>query len=407
MEVQIENKRSAYWDNIKGILILLTVFAHILFQLQEGSEIINKTVDLIYMFHMPAFVFVSGFFGKSERSRSFESIIKLIFLYYIFNSIIGFIYGFESLLNPLYSYWYLIALIVWRVTAHYIAKFKEINLILFVVALFAGFYSSIDNTFAVARIIGFYPFYMSGYLLSKEKSREMIEKKYSKRVFTGLFIGILSFVFSFFIYEFFEYSDLDLQMGAYNSSTGSFGRIVIYIIAFSYIFAFRLISPNKRIPLITMFGENSLWIFILHRPVTLIVSDLIGKMSIPAIMIISFAVSVLTCIILGNRYVSKYMDSFLKSGVSIFTEEKKEFTIAKLALLLVSLGFIVSLLINLYIGFSLDDFKKYINGEYSEDSVIETEGDDYIYNIMSSGQENEFDNAFKITFAGRSGETCI
>ena len=62
-----ENKRSAYWDNIKGFLILLVVFAHILFQLQDISFTINGIVDYIYMFHMPVFVFVSGFFGKSEH----------------------------------------------------------------------------------------------------------------------------------------------------------------------------------------------------------------------------------------------------------------------------------------------------------------------------------------------------
>ena len=66
-------KRSAYWDNIKGFLMLLTVFAHILFQLQDNSDTINRIVDIIYMFHMPAFVFISGFFGKSDRSHSFES----------------------------------------------------------------------------------------------------------------------------------------------------------------------------------------------------------------------------------------------------------------------------------------------------------------------------------------------
>ena len=126
----VSANRSSYWDNIKGLLMLLVVFAHILFELQDTSGTINSTVDYIYMFHMPAFVFISGYFGKSERSHSFESIIKLVFLFFIFNSIMGFLYGFGSILHPMYSYWYLIALIVWRMTAHHIAKFKEINIIL-------------------------------------------------------------------------------------------------------------------------------------------------------------------------------------------------------------------------------------------------------------------------------------
>ena len=45
----IDNKeRSAYWDNIKGFLILLVVFGHVLYKLQNMSPAINSTVDLIY-----------------------------------------------------------------------------------------------------------------------------------------------------------------------------------------------------------------------------------------------------------------------------------------------------------------------------------------------------------------------
>ena len=126
--MQTAKQRSVYWDNIKGLLMLLTVFAHILYQLQSNSSAINSIVDYIYMFHMPAFVFVCGYFGKSENSHSFGAIIKLLFLYFIFNSVMGFVYGFDSLLKPMYSYWFLIALVVWRLTAHHIAVFKEIQL---------------------------------------------------------------------------------------------------------------------------------------------------------------------------------------------------------------------------------------------------------------------------------------
>ena len=223
--------------------MLLTVFAHVLFQLQDKSRIINTTVDMIYMFHMPAFVFVSGYFGKSERSHSFESILTLVLLYFVFNSIMGFIYHFDSLLEPMYSFWYLVALIVWRLTAHHIAKFKEIRLILFVVALFIGFYSSVDNTFAAARIIGFYPYYMCGYLLSTEKATELINKKYFKRTVIGIAVAVAAAIISVVAYFYFKYSDLDFQMGAYSEASDSFGRIVLFIIAFLAIYALRCLSP--------------------------------------------------------------------------------------------------------------------------------------------------------------------
>ena len=126
MNTSVKNTRSLYWDNIKGFLMLLVVFAIYPLQFSGGFHCYRLIVDCIYMFHMPAFVFVSGYFGKSERSCRFESIIRLVFLYFIFNSIMGFIFGFDSILQPMYSYWYLLALIAWRLTTRYIARFKEI-----------------------------------------------------------------------------------------------------------------------------------------------------------------------------------------------------------------------------------------------------------------------------------------
>lgn len=398
-------KRSSYWDNIKGFLMLLTVFAHILFQLQDNSEIINKTVDHIYMFHMPAFVFISGFFGKSERSRSFESIIKLIFIYFIFNSIMGFIYGFTSLLQPMYSYWYLIALIVWRLTAHHIAKFREIRLILFIIALFAGFYPDIDNTFAAARIIGFYPYYMAGYLLDEEKSGELIKKKYVKRLAAGVLTAISATLIYFAAYGYIGYTDGALQMFAYQEATDAAGRIALYAAAFLAVYSLRLISPDKKLPFITMFGRNSLWIFILHRPFTLMISDRIEKLSVSVIILISAAAAAVLCFIFGNDTAAGYLNGFMNSGAAIFTSDNsKRFDLSKLAALGVSVWFIVSVVINSYSGITADELKKLLKGEpYSElanEDISDNSTDDVIYPIMTDEQRDAFDKAFRITFSG-------
>ncbi len=387
--------RSAYWDNIKGILIFLVVFAHILSQLQDRFETINATVDYIYMFHMPAFIFISGFFGKSERSHSFESIIKLIFLYFIFNSIMGFIYGFTSLLQPMYSCWYLVALIVWRITTHHIAKFKKINLILFVTALFIGFYPDIDNTFAAARIIGFYPYYMIGYQLSEEKSVALINKKYIRRAADGILFLMGAGGIAFTAYQYFRYTDDALLMIGYQQPIEVFGRIVLYLTAFLTIYALRCLSPDRKIPLVTMFGRNSLWIFILHRPFTLMLSDYICDLSLPIIFLLSVPSSLGLCILLGNDVIAKYMNLFLQAGTDIFLSDKKKFNFAKFAALCVALGFIFSVALNsyrnLWFGNSADD---------NSSSAAENSDDDILYPVMTKSQRSAFDNAFRITFAG-------
>lgn len=393
--------RSAYWDNIKGFLMLLTVFAHILYQLQDSSVVINSICDYIYMFHMPAFVFVCGYFGKSEHSHSFEAIIKLIFLYFIFNSIMGFIYGLDPLLTPKYSYWFLIALAVWRLTAHRIAQFKEIQLILFAAAVFAGFFDSIDNTFAAARIIGFYPFYMAGYLLTNEKSQNKENTPYRKRVFIGTGITLAAVGIAFAAYKFFEFSDTAMQMLPYGETVDAFGRIVLYIIAALAILALRNVSPSRNIPLLTMIGRNSLWVFLFHRPFTLIISDLVRDKGTAAVILIAIAASLVICAVFGCDIFCKYANKFAGSGTALFTGGKKS-GLAKAAVLVVALGFVVSIVAESYSGISVSDLGKIIKGEeiIADVDTNENTENDILYPVMTAQQSDEFDNAFRITFAG-------
>lgn len=389
--------RSAYWDNIKGILIFLTVFAHVLYQHQYNNAI-NSICDYIYMFHMPAFVFVSGYFGKSERSGSMRSIAKLAMMYFIFNSFMWFFYDTGSLLDPAYSLWYLIALIAWRLTARYIAKFKEIMIILFGVSLFAGFFSSVDNTLAIARIIGFYPFYMAGYLLSEDKACATVSTKYSHRFLKGAAFLAAAAVIAFFAERYFEYTDSSLQMFPYSAPIDAFGRIALYIIAFFMIMFFRYVSFDKRIPLITMFGKNSLWIFIFHRPFTLIISDLI-KPAISqwwGIAAVAFTAALLICLVFGNNFTAKYFNMFSDSAADIFTGKKGNKIsdiLARLAALCAALLYVVSVVTDAYRGFSFVP----PNNDDTSQEITDT---DIIYPVMSGEQKTDFDNAFRITFAG-------
>lgn len=61
-------------DNFKGILIFLVVLGHIVGVSKEGVE---NIVNYIYSFHMPAFVFISGYFSKNP---SIKKILNLFLL---------------------------------------------------------------------------------------------------------------------------------------------------------------------------------------------------------------------------------------------------------------------------------------------------------------------------------------
>ena len=145
-------KRIVFWDNFKGILIFLVVFTHFLFnftQLGYGKYI----VDIIYFFHMPAFIFISGYFSKKDIS--FKKALKFILIYAIFNTVFV-AYSVVSAhtflaFTPFYSYWYLLALVAWRIIAKYIPCNKWYIIIpaSFVIALISGFFSDMSNILAL------------------------------------------------------------------------------------------------------------------------------------------------------------------------------------------------------------------------------------------------------------------
>ena len=75
-------------DGMKGALIFLVVLGHFLLPLLGfGARSINLPFDLIYSFHMPAFVFLSGLFaGHALRSPRHwcKRCLTLLWLYLCF-----------------------------------------------------------------------------------------------------------------------------------------------------------------------------------------------------------------------------------------------------------------------------------------------------------------------------------
>ena len=65
-------------DNIKALLIFLVVFNHMIaFQLVRENEAVRHIWYAITMFHMPAFVFVSGYLSKhpQDQMKNFRNLL--------------------------------------------------------------------------------------------------------------------------------------------------------------------------------------------------------------------------------------------------------------------------------------------------------------------------------------------
>ena len=62
------SNRIALWDNLKFILITFVVAGHFADEIMDYSSIYSSIFLFIYAFHMPLFIFISGYF-HSDRNK--------------------------------------------------------------------------------------------------------------------------------------------------------------------------------------------------------------------------------------------------------------------------------------------------------------------------------------------------
>lgn len=121
------SRRDPYWDCVKGSLMVLVVLGHFV-QLYlvnasgGGTPLLESLLCLIYLFHMPLFVFVSGMFSKSlakRRERSFDELVVPFLVCQILWLVVTAVadgprVAASLLLVPQFTLWYLVALFAWR-----------------------------------------------------------------------------------------------------------------------------------------------------------------------------------------------------------------------------------------------------------------------------------------------------
>jgi len=382
-----QETRIVYWDALKGLLIFLVVFAHFLYPFR-GKIPIKYIVDIIYFFHMPAFIFISGYFSKKENSSSFRSIAKLILLYLLMNTpfVIYKAIRYQQFqwVTPYYSSWYLLALIIWRVGIQFLRKIKiqpwRIIFGSIVIALLAGFWNDINNVLSISRTIAFLPFFLLGYYLPASLANNYLIHKKSSSVMTGIILLGFSALVAFLISDQANISS-SLLMDSYSSMGYLWIRCCIVTLAFLFTISLMLIMPVK-VPGFTFlerWGRNSLWVFVLHRPITLLFPKIFHATQ-PYLILIAFILSLFTVFLLSLDFTSRFFNRMLNS---FFCGEYRIRTACTSILL-------VALIVSLPVWFLIK------NTPIAEPP----EKADILYPVMYEFQKEAFDQAISIAFVG-------
>lgn len=274
--------RDPRWDNAKFFLIYLVIVGHIMEPFCDEFAFARSIFFFIYSFHMPAFLFISGLFSnrtvESEQYRWKKLLPYLLVCFFLnfYRSVSLWIY------NPHHHFhfddqnnisWFLMALFACYNIAWLLRKFNHRYMLLFsiLIALVAGYDTHIGSTFAIARIINFFPFFYAGYLLDRDKLAAFLDRK-NFRIFSGCFMAaylIICIALSHYVYAFRplvtgqnSYDDAPFGMQPY---TWIF-RLVYYAGAMLLILCFCSLVPRKNIRYISTWGQRTLAVYFWHLP---------------------------------------------------------------------------------------------------------------------------------------------
>lgn len=318
-------ERDYYFDNAKFILIFLVVFGHLLRSYIEDYEKILTLYNVIYTFHMPAFIVISGYFAKGIYKSGYIGKIakKLIIPYMLFQLIYSIFYYFlyqkKALhvdpFDPHWALWFLLSLFCWNLLLLFFAKYKaNVSItVALLIGLFIGYIDWINNYLSLSRTFVFLPLFLLGYYLRKEHFYSLIKPHVKILAFLICTIVFFGFYFNPSInYEWLlgskPYSELDVY-----SFSAVLTRLGFYILSLIMVFSFFSFVPKGQY-FFTRLGKNTLYVYLLHGFFVRIfrISDMQNYFTEPERFLMLAGISLVLTLILSSHFITSFTQPIIE-----------------------------------------------------------------------------------------------
>lgn len=265
-------ERNYLLDNAKITLMFLVVFGHSL-ELINNNPLCQTLYLVIYAFHIPMFVLISGMLAKSVSTQKdlFKQVSTVLIPLLVFEVLYELLelarYGelshYTRNLQPYWLLWFLWSLFFWKLLLPVISCFKFPVLISIIIAITAGYCTETGYYLGLSRTLTFLPFFVLGHTLSPVFFQRV--QKIPRLFF------IIPVVLTFILFSYYS-SDIRVQWFYGSVSYTALGvdqwyagfiRLGIYGISLLLGVSVIALLPNKLLK-ITVYGERSLYIYIWH-----------------------------------------------------------------------------------------------------------------------------------------------
>lgn len=268
--------RIAKWDNVKLFLIACVVVGHLLAKQVDKSMMAKQVYYCIYLFHMPAFVIVSGLFAKRAiRQKSYDKAFRFLLLYLFIRV---FMFGVRFIISDLRSIdiftpsgisWYAFAIFVFYLLTMFLQQYNKwyVMGLAVIMSCAAGYDSNLGMYLSASRIFVYYPFFLLGFYVDPDKVVAFGRKHWVK-------IAAAVFVAAVFLFSMKNIDDiywtLKVLKGkeAYSGyaklkAYGSILRLMHFIGASLLSFSIFVLIPERKF-FFSVIGQRTVTIYSLH-----------------------------------------------------------------------------------------------------------------------------------------------
>ncbi|KOG31491.1 hypothetical protein AQJ84_26385 [Streptomyces resistomycificus] len=175
-------QRDSFFDNAKYLAIVLVAMGHAWEPLRSDSRTVTTLYTIVYAFHMPAFIIISGYFSRgfdASPEKIKRLVTGVVVPYVVFETAYTVFTRWTdnvpdrpvSLLDPLYLTWFLAALFIWRLTTPLWKSVRHPLPLALGVAALATLSPSIGKDLDLQRALQFLPYFVLGLCLKPEHFR--------------------------------------------------------------------------------------------------------------------------------------------------------------------------------------------------------------------------------------------
>ncbi|MCH8619112.1 acyltransferase family protein [Undibacterium sp. TS12] len=276
------NFRNQSIDNIKGVLIFLVVFGHLI-EIYVGDDHVLRSVWIfVYSFHMPMFALMSGMFSKASlddknvKQLIATVVVPLLGFEIIYETTEFLLKGnasvYANLIAPYWMLWYLLSLLCWRLLLPLFARMQFGVVFALALSLIGNYSEHAGYFLGISRTLVFFPYFLLGWKLGQSS----LTIKKNERLIASTLIVIAAFVGSFLLKSDFDYrwfyGSYSLHRLEMANLTGSMYQLLQYAASTVIGLSILYLLAQKDLKLASI-GRRSLYVLLWHGMALIILQE--------------------------------------------------------------------------------------------------------------------------------------